>query len=164
MDYLSLNSLIHSIEEVSIPIPSPKAVLWAGLLGIPVAVILHDTSDSWFPQSRQIPVLSWFVRKWRRDPETKALHLRVFRNALLFAGIVAVLHSENARSIPLHYVSDRVGSINARNDVTRDIVANRNAAFAAANECLGEEAYDGAKSRQQRDTALRRRHIQESGL
>ena len=158
--WLTLNNAIHAAEEFRFPFVSSKAVAYVGVVGIPIVVLLHDTSDSWLPRTRQIPILSWFLRKWREGQ--KEMHLRIFRNVLLFAWVVCAMQEENPKFSPSDYVSDRIMSTNARKQLSNSLMESRHAAFGAADEVMGAEAFDEKKSGEQKDAAIRRRHIQEN--
>lgn len=162
--WMGISHAVHQLEEIQIPMPSSKAVLVGTAVGIPLAVLLHETADSWMPVRTNIPVLSWFMRKWRSDARAKPTHLRIFRNLAIFAWFTAVLYESDVRMAPIEYVSDRVTSSNARRTMTDEIRKSRATAFASANEVIGETAFDVAKSSQQRDAALRRRNAHESRL
>ena len=161
MNWLALNNLVHSAEQMRVPFPSSKAVMWATIIGIPVAVLLHETSDSWLPESTNIPILAWFLRQWAVDGQAKKTHLRIFRNLAVFTWIVAIMAEKTPMYSPIDYVAGRVLSTNARKSLTEDIYAARRASFGSVPEVLSEEVFDEAVSRQQRDAALRRRQAKE---
>lgn len=162
LPWLSLNNALFSVEEMSITLPSSKTVLLAGAIGIPIAVLLHDTSDYWMPSNFSIPVLSYFQRKWTQDPQQKKSHLRILRNSLIFGWIVCALQEGDPKFQPLDYVAERLQSTSARKSMTNDILTSRHAAFGATHQLIGEAALDEANARQQRDAALRRRQSSES--
>jgi len=68
MDYVSLSSLVHAVEQFQLSLPTANKVLIGAAAAIPVAILLHDTSDLWLPTRTNIPILSFFVRRWRTDP------------------------------------------------------------------------------------------------
>lgn len=163
--WLQISSAIHNFEEMRLPVPSFSKFMMATAIGVPVAVLVHDTSSFWMPVNRNIPVVSWFLRKWRSDTSedsSKARHLRIFRNLVLFGALISLMYDSEPKDTPYRYVSDRVTSSNARRTMGQDILKGRKEAFAAANKIMNEDAYDPAKCDQQRDAALRRRHVQES--
>lgn len=160
--YVGLSRGLHALEEVSLPLPSSNKILAAGVIAVPIVVLLNDTADYWMPKQTDIPILSWFARRWTKSKETKALDISIARNLFLFTWIAASLHENPVFYTPLDYVSDRLTSSAARRQLTNSIVSARTDAFAAATEALGQSAFDEAKARQQRDSALRRRHVQES--
>ena len=148
-----------------LPVPSFSKFLAATAIGVPVAVLVHDTSSVWMPVNRNLPVVAWFLRKWRgdmSDDSAKARHLRIFRNVILFGALISLMYDSEPKDVPYRYVSDRLTSSNARRTFTDDIQKSRKEAFGAANKVMNEDAYDPAKCAQQRDAALRRRHVQES--
>lgn len=161
MDYHAISHAIHSMEQMNIQLPTSKSMLIAGAVGIPLAVLLHDTADLWLPTSFNIPVLSWFQRKWIQDPDEKKSHLRIFRNAVIFGWIVCALSEGEPKFQPVDYVADRVLSSSARRSLTNDILESRKIALQATHAVFGEAAFDEANARQQRDAALRRRYSQE---
>ena len=158
--WLTLNNAIHTVEEFRFPFVNSKAMFYSGLVGIPVVVLLHDTSDSWMPRTKHFPIISWFLRKWRQGD--KQAHLRIFRNVFLFALVACAMQETNPKYTPLDYVTERLTNTNARKSMTDQVLVSRRAAFAAADEVVGPDAFDEKKSTEQRDAALRRRHIQES--
>lgn len=161
LPWLDISNTLHSVEEMKISLPSSKSVLLAGAIGIPLAVLLHDTSNLWMPTSFSIPIVSWFQRQWNQDPQQKKNHLRVLRNSLIFSWIVCALQEGDPKFLPLDYVGERVSNSTARKSITQDILQSRHAAFGATHQLIGEAALDEANARQQRDAALRRRHSQE---
>jgi hypothetical protein len=161
LPWVEISNAVHTVEQMNITLPSSKSILIAGAVGIPLAVLLHDTSDRWLPTSFKIPILSFFQRKWAQDPQEKKTHLRIFRNALIFGWIVCALQEGDPKFQPLDYVIERVSSTTARKSLSRDISEARKAAFGATHQVVGESALDEANARQQRDAALRRRHSQE---
>ena len=164
VDWLALNSVIHMAEELKIPFPSSKTIMIAGIVGVPIAVFLHDTADRWLPHSLQIPVLSWFQRRWRKDPQNKPGDVATFRNLLIFAWIVAALGERTPKFSPLDYVADRLCNSTTRKLITSEIQKKRGGSFGAARDVMEASAYDDTKTQQLRDAALRRRHIQQSGM
>lgn len=162
--WLELSNIIHNLEEAKVPLPSSKAFLTATLIGIPVSVLLHDTSKYWLPKKKlgRIPIVSWFARKWSEDPEAKYTHLRILRNCIVFGWFACVMGEKEYRELPIDYVADRVSSTSARRVVNSEIMKSRQEVFSAAGQVVGQEAFDGAKAAQQRDAALRRRHTHDS--
>ena len=158
--WLSLHNVIHSIEEFRLPIPASRSVLYAGVAAIPVAVLLHDTSDFWMPLTVNIPVVSYFTRRWKKDSDNKELDLVTFRNALIFAWVVAAVSEPEPKAAPMDYVVDRLSNSTTRRILTSDINKARTAAFSAATAfTMGTQ--DPEKAIQLRDAALRRRQVQE---
>jgi hypothetical protein len=162
LPWLTISDTLHSVEEMNLSLPSSKSVLVAGVIGIPIAVLLHDTAEFWMPSKINIPILSWFQRKWCQDPQQKKTHLRVFRNALIFGWIVCALQEGDPKFQPMDYIVERLSSTTARKSMTQEILTSRHAAFGATHQVVGESALDEANARQQRDAALRRRHSQET--
>lgn len=162
--WLELSNIIHNLEEVKVPFPSSKAFLITALVGVPVGVLLHDTSSYWMPKTKasSLPVVSWFLRKWSEDPENKRTHLRILRNAVVFGWFACVMNEKDYREVPVDYVADRVSSTSARRVINNEIMKARGEIFSAASQVVGQEAFDGAKAAQQRDAALRRRHAHDS--
>lgn len=161
LPWVEASNVVHTVEQMNITLPSSRSVLIAGAVGIPLAVLLHDTADHWMPTSFKIPLVSFFQRKWAQDPQEKKSHLRIFRNALIFGWIVCALQEGDPKFQPLDYVIERVSSTTARKSLSKDIADSRKAAFGATHQVIGESALDEANARQQRDAALRRRHSQE---
>lgn len=161
LPWLEISNNLHALEEVKIPLPTSKSVLMATAIGIPIAVLLHDTSDYWLPAKFNIPILSWFQRKWTQDRQNKRSHLRILRNALMFAWMVCAIQEGEPKFLPIDYIAERLTNNTARKSITNDIMQSRRAAFGATHQVIGEAAIDEANARQQRDAALRRRHSQE---
>ena len=162
--WVDLHNAIHTAEEFQLPMPSSKGLLIAGAVGIPIAVLLHETSDKWLPSTllHKIPVVSYFARAWRQDPRTKQTHLALFRDSLIFSYMAVSMKEEFDRYTPVDHVADRLTNEKARANVTREIHANRKAAFEAASDVLLSEASnDETKMRQLKDTELRRRHLRQ---
>eukprot|EP00758_Cryptobia_borreli_P003979 Tbor_TRINITY_DN4100_c0_g1::TRINITY_DN4100_c0_g1_i3::g.26482::m.26482 len=157
--WFAASNVIHNMEEMRFSFPSSKAILIATALGIPVAVLLHETTSSWMSYASTIPGFSWIAAKWRKDGDG-----RVLRNAILFAWVVGLMYDSDPKETPLDYVSDRITSTNARRTLNKEIKNARKEAFGATHEVINEEAFDFAKSSQLRDAALRRRHAQESRM
>ncbi|EAN99812.1 Present in the outer mitochondrial membrane proteome 6 [Trypanosoma cruzi] len=158
---LTVSSLVHQAETFTFPVVRSKSLAVTVAVGIPVAVLLHDTADRWLPKKWEIPIISWFRRKWRQDPETKVVHLALARNAVLFFFVAMALSESPYYQTPVDYVSDRVSSSSARRALDEEIKTSRRVAFGAANDVVGEEGLNEAGVRQQRDTALRRRFVHE---
>ncbi|ORC92032.1 uncharacterized protein TM35_000042460 [Trypanosoma theileri] len=159
---LSVSSFVHRAEALNVPLLRSKTVVLAVAMGIPVAVLLHDTSNYWMPTTWQIPIVSWFCRKWRQNPEEKRAHLTLARNAIIFIFVALALNEGTYYQTPVDYVADRVTSSTARKSLNEHIRGSRQAAFAAAGDLVGEEGLNEANVRQQRDTALRRRFVHDS--
>nr|CCC93013.1 unnamed protein product [Trypanosoma congolense IL3000] len=159
---LSVSSAVHCAENFSLPLIRSRSVVTAVALGIPVAVLLHDTAHYWLPASFELPIISWFRRKWRKNPEEKVAYLLLARNAIIFFYLAMVLGEGVPYHTPMDYVSDRVSCSTARKTLNERIQKGRHSAFSAAEEVVGEEGLNDASARQQRDTALRRRFFHET--
>ncbi|KAH9601385.1 hypothetical protein LSM04_000997 [Trypanosoma melophagium] len=159
---LSVSSLVHRAEALNVPLFRSKTVALTVAMGIPIAVLLHDTSNYWMPTTWQIPIISWFCRKWRQNPEEKRAHLTLARNAIIFLFVAMALGEGTYYQTPVDYVADRVTSTTARKSFNDHIYKSRQAAFGAATDLVGEEGFNEANVRQQRDTALRRRYVHDS--
>lgn len=158
--------LVNHIEELRLPAISYNSYIKAVCIGIPLAVLVHDTSSYWMPTKVRVPILSWFMRKWHHDPDTKQLHLRVIRNMILFAFFV-VLSTDSAakeESQPSDYVEQRLTSATAQRTLNNDIYKSRRAAFNAADAVIGEEEINIEAIQQQRDAVLRRRHLHDPAV
>lgn len=158
----SVSSMVHCAENFHIPLVRSRTVVTAVAVGIPIAVLLHDTAEHWMPTSFQLPIISWFRRKWRQNPEVKSSHLTLARNAIIFFYLAMVLSEGTFYETPIDYVADRVSGAPARKAFNERIQKGRHSAFSAAEEVASEEGLNEASSRQQRDTALRRRFLHES--
>jgi hypothetical protein len=158
--YIDLSAFIHRIEEVSIPLPAPSTAVKVIALGIPVAVLIHDLSDLWFPKKRSLPMLTYFRRRWVSDPNNKQVDLMLFRNVALFVGIAAVMHGGIPKNAPVDYICDRLTSASARRAIDRDIHEKRTASLEAANKVMAAHAYDEAKAMELRQNAVERRASQ----
>lgn len=161
LPWVEVSNAVHTIEQMNFTLPSSKSVLIAGAVGVPIAVLLHDTAHYWLPTSFKIPIVSFFQRKWAQDPQEKKSHLRILRNALVFGWLICALQEGDPKFQPLDYVVERISSSTARKSMSKEISDARQAAFAATHQVIGESALDEANARQQRDAALRRRHSQE---
>ncbi|KAK7200859.1 hypothetical protein NESM_000144500 [Novymonas esmeraldas] len=163
MDQLavSVSSLVHHVEGLRLPVVPYNTYIKAVCIGIPLAVLAHDTADYWMPTKVHVPVLSWFMRRWRQDPEQKHAHLRVVRNLVLFTFLIVLRmdNTANAEVDPSDYVSHRVTSATAQRTVNQEIYKSRRAAFNAASAVVGEEEMNMEGVQQQRDAALRRRYL-----
>lgn len=157
---LSLSNGLHRLEGMSIPWPSATKVLVFGAVSIPVAVFLNDTSDYWLPKTVELPVIGWFARRWKKNPESKMSDLSIARNFLLFMWMAASMHEAPPMHSPLDYVLNRLTNTTTRRGLTHTIVKNRTEAFAAAGDVLGPAALDEAKVKQQFASAVRRRQSQ----
>ena len=159
---LALTRWVHDFEEWQLPMPSPNTVMWATVVALPVALIAHDTSAAWTPQSFQLPVLSWFQRRWKRDGKLKARDLRMVHDAVMFFYVAASLYEGNARVMPLDYVADRLLNATSRTILTREMQSKRSATFAASQGVLANGAFDAEKIVAMKETAMRRRMVQEN--
>lgn len=159
---LKVTELVHEFEEWSMPMPSASQVMWAAIIGIPVALAAHDSSHHWMPDKFQIPVLSWFQRRWKKSEKIKSRDINMMRDAVIFAYIAASLYEGNARSIPLDYVADRLINSSARTILTREMQSKRSSVFAAGQQVLMVGADDAEKVAQMKTTAMRRRMVQEN--
>ncbi|PWU83087.1 Present in the outer mitochondrial membrane proteome 6 [Trypanosoma cruzi] len=122
---LTVSSLVHQAETFTFPVVRSKSLAVTVAVGIPVAVLLHDTADRWLPKTWEIPIISWFRRKWRQDPETKVVHLALARNAVLFFFVAMALSESPYYQTPVDYVSDRVSSSSARKALDGEIRTSR---------------------------------------
>lgn len=158
---VSVSSWVNRIEEMRLPMVPYTTFIKAVCIGIPIAVLAHDTADFWLPTKVRIPVLSWFMRRWRQDGEAKTLHLRVARNLLFFAFFVVMsMNNDGAdEPEPSGYVWQRVASASGQRAMSQDIQKARRTAFNAASSVLGEEELNAEAVQQQRDAVLRRRHL-----
>ncbi|RNF25911.1 uncharacterized protein Tco025E_01915 [Trypanosoma conorhini] len=159
---LTVSSLVHQAETLNLPVIRSKSLALTIAAGIPIVVLLHDTSDWWLPKNWEVPVVSWFRRRWRQDPESKVAHLTLARNAVLFFFVAMALSETPYYQTTVDYVADRVSSTTARKSFDEHIKASRRTAFGAASDVVGEEGYSDASVRQQRDTALRRRFVHDN--
>ncbi|KEG13661.1 hypothetical protein DQ04_00861030 [Trypanosoma grayi] len=159
---LGVSSLVHQAEALNIPVVRSRSVALAVAVGIPIAVLLHDTAGHWMPTKWQIPIVSWFRRKWRQNPEEKSTHLTLARNAVMFFFVAMALSESTFYQTPMDYVADRVSSAPSTRAFNDRIYKARRNAFSAATDTVGEEGLNEANVRQQRDTALRRRFVHDS--
>ncbi|AYU83234.1 conserved hypothetical protein [Leishmania infantum JPCM5] len=163
---VSVSALVHRMEELRLPVVPYSTYIKAVCIGIPLAVLVHDTAEYWLPTKVRIPVLSWFARKWRRNPEAKHVHLRVIRNLVLFAFFVVLRMdgTANEEAEPSDYVSQRLTSASGQRAVNQEIYKSRRAAFNAATAVLGEEEMNMEGVQQQRDAVLRRRRLHDPNV
>ncbi|RNF09018.1 hypothetical protein TraAM80_02415 [Trypanosoma rangeli] len=159
---LTVSSLVHRAEALNIPVIRSRSLAIAVAAGIPLVVLLHDTADWWLPKTWGMPIISWFRRRWRQDPESKAAHLALARNVLIFLFVAMALNETPYYQTTVDYVADRVSSTSARKSFDEHIKMSRRTAFGAANDVVGEEGHNEANVRQQRDTALRRRFVHDN--
>jgi hypothetical protein len=148
---------VHSVEELSLPLPRSTTILYGGLLGIPVAMLLHDTSSFWLPKHIQIPLLSWFGRRWNKSGKTKMRDLFMLRDAVIFVWAAALLREEAPKSLPLDFLADRLISAGARAVLTKEIQENRVGVFESVQQVLAGSIVDDSKVSVLRDEAVRRR-------
>lgn len=161
LPWVLMHNVVHAIEEFRPSLPASRTVLIGGALAIPVALLLHDTSDSWMPKTMNIPVLSFFARRWRGDHKEKSLDLTTFRNGLIFIAIAAVM-AENEQPVgSMDYVADRLTNSTTRRAINSDMMEARRASFGAATQIAIATSDDG-NAVQVRDAALRRRHLRET--
>jgi hypothetical protein len=163
---VAVSSAVNRIEEIRLPVMPYNTYIKAVCIGIPVAVFIHDTADYWLPTKVHIPLVSWFMRRWRQEPETKAIHLRVLRNLLLFAFFVVLRmdSAANEESQPSDYISQRLTSATGQRSVNQEIYKARRSAFNAATAVIGEEEMNMEGVQQQRDAVLRRRHLHDPNV
>jgi hypothetical protein len=159
---LQITEWVHDFEEWSMPMPSASTVMWTTLVGIPVVLAAHDSSHVWMPDKFQVPVVSWFQRRWKRSEKLKARDVHMMRDAVVFAYVAASLYEGNARTIPLDYVADRLINASARTILTREMQSKRGSVFAAGQQVLSVGADDAEKVAQMKTTAMRRRAVQEN--
>lgn len=162
--YRCVSSAATHIEELRLPYVRFSVFLKALAVGVPFTVLLHETSSTWMPSSFNVPVVSWFQRRWRTDPQKQLADLQVFRNIVLFAGVVILFMNDttSAAAMPSDYLERRLVNTSAVKAMNDDIYSARNAAFEAAGSVLGEEELNVTSALQQRDAALRRRYLREN--
>ncbi|KPA86519.1 putative mitochondrial hypothetical protein [Leptomonas pyrrhocoris] len=163
---VAVSSAVNRIEELRLPVVPYNTYIKAVCVGIPIAVLAHDLADYWMPKKVHVPLLSWFVRRWRKDPETKSTHLRVIRNLFLFAFFVVLRmdSAANEESQPSDYVSQRLTSAAGQRAMNQEIYKSRRNAFNAATMVIGEEEMNVEGVQQQRDAVLRRRHLHDPNV
>lgn len=160
---LTVTQWLHDFEEWEFPMPSPNSIMWAAVLGIPVVLAAHDSSDKWMPKTSQLPVVSWFQRRWKKSDKTKARDLYMMRDGVLFAYVAASLYEGNAKQLPLDYLADRLINATTRTILTREIQTKRSSTYSAAQGVLQTgAAFDADKIGAMRETAMRRRNVQEN--
>lgn len=165
---VSVSSFVSSLEDLRLPYIGAGNCVKAVVIGVPIAVLIHDLADHWMPSKLQLPIISWFTRKWRADPDTKLAHLRVIRNLLMFAFFVILQNDITGDEVsvlqPSDLVEQRVHSTSATRAMSNEISKARRAAFSAADEVIGEEELNGAAVQQQADSVLRRRRLHDKRL
>src|SRR4051812_30037811 len=119
--YLEINNLIHTVEQWKMPFPTSRAVIVAGVVGVPIAVLLHDTAHLWLPRTFSIPIVSFFQRRWRKDEKNKQTDLSLLRNFLIFFWIAATVNEPIPKYSPLDFIADRLGNTTARRQMTHEI-------------------------------------------
>jgi len=161
--WVTLQHVVHFIEELTVPLPSSRTVAIVSACAVPVVVLLHETSERWVPKA-QIPILTYFRREWRKDPRTKSDHVTLLRNLVIFAWAAAMLHDnpDASRRCAFEFVADRVASETARKNVNLQIIASRRAAFEAAQEVVATAGLNDSKINQLMDAEIRRRSARES--
>lgn len=163
---VSVSSVVNHLEELRLPSIPYNNYVKAVCIGVPIAVFVHDTASYWMPTKRQLPIISWFTRSWRQDPESKRTHLRAIRNLLLFGFFMVMRmdHAASAEAQPSDYVEQRILSATSRKHINDQIYKARAEAFLAADEVLGEEEMNMTAAQQQRDAVLRRRYVHDTRL
>lgn len=159
----SVSALITNVEELRLPYVRLSTYIKVVLAGIPISVLLHDTASLWMPKAR-IPILSWFQRRWRVDPNLKLGDLETMRNAILFAGIVILFMNgtTSAADMPSDYLEQRLSNSNAVRAMTNEVYTARSNTYEVAASLMGEEEVNFTAAQQLRDAALRRRYLKES--
>ncbi|CCW61381.1 unnamed protein product [Phytomonas sp. EM1] len=168
MDQLAItvSSFAHNLENLRLPVIPYNTYIKAVGVGIPIAVFLHSTADYWIPERFNIPIITWFRRRWRQDPDVKHTHLRIIRNLLLFIFFVVLRMDSvaNDEVQPSDYVEQRLVSATAQRNLNEEIFKARQTAFSAADELLGEVEMNIAGVQQQRDAVMRRRYLHDGRL
>ncbi|CAD2216593.1 hypothetical protein AGDE_00960 [Angomonas deanei] len=176
MDQLALTvtSAVNAIEEFRLPEIPYNRMVRGLVIGVPVAVLLHETADYWLhPEAREnkvnvlhkLPVvgniINFFVRSWRDQPESKKAHLMTVRNICFMMFLIILYNDEvaNGPIEPTQYVENRILSSAAHNTLNNEIYKNRKAIFKAADAVIGEEEMNVVGVEQQRDAVLRRRYL-----
>ena len=160
---LTLTKWVHDFEEWELPVPAPNTVMWSAVVGIPLALAAHDTSNKWMSKTMQIPVLSWFQRRWKLSGNVKARDLHMMRDGVIFAYVVASLYEGNTKVLPLDFIADRLMNATTRTILTREIQGKRASVYSAAQGVLQSgSAFDADKVASMRETAVRRRMVQEN--
>lgn len=154
-------SALEVVEDFKLPYVRFSVFLKAICVAAPVGVLLYDTSSLWMPKSVPIPIISWFQRRWRTDPELQINDLQTIRNGLFFAFMVVLFMNNTTSSavMPSDYLEQRMTNTNAVKAAEKKLYAARNAAFQAAGSVIGEEEMNITSAQQQRDVALRRRYL-----
>ncbi|CCW68933.1 unnamed protein product [Phytomonas sp. Hart1] len=163
---ITVSSFVHNLENLRLPVIPYNTYVKTVCIGIPIAVFLHDTSKYWIPKSFNLPIITWFRRRWLQEPDVKLTHLRIIRDFLLFAFFIVLRMDSiaNDEVQPSDYVEQRLISSTAQHSLSEEIYKARQNAFSAADELLGEVEMNMAGVQQQREAALRRRYLHDSRL
>ena len=160
---ISITQWFHDLEEWELPMPSPTTVMWSTIVGVPLALAAHDSSEKLLPATTQLPIVSWFQRRWKKNEKVKSRDLYMMRDGVIFAYIAASLYEGNAKMIPLDYLADRLMNATTRTILTREIQNKRSSTYSAAQGVLQSgAAFDGDKLGAMKETAMRRRMVQEN--
>eukprot|EP00760_Papus_ankaliazontas_P039758 PhM_4_TR9773/c0_g1_i1/m.99569 len=160
--WLSIHQVVHAAEEFRLPLPTSRTILMCGAAAVPIAVLLHDTCESWMPKG--LPIIRWFRRQWAQDPKKKPLHLTLLRNVVIFLWAAAMLHDnpDHSRRVAFDFVADRISSEAARKKLTTDITNSRRAAFETAQEVVETAGMNDTKVNHQMEAEIRRRYAREN--
>eukprot|EP00796_Vickermania_ingenoplastis_P006136 gene6136-4416_t len=156
----SVSTAVTLLEEVRLPHVRLSVFAKTVIIGVPLAVLAYDTSSLWLPKTKAVPIISWFQRRWRSEPQLQVVDLQTLRNAIIFLAVV-VLGMNHERSgvadMPSDYIEPRLNSAHAVRAMNAEIEKARDQAYEAANSVLGEEEMNVLSAQQQHDAALRRR-------
>lgn len=162
---VAVSAAVNRMEELRLPVVPYGTYFKAVCIGVPIAVLAHDTAAYWLPTKVRIPIVSWFMRRWRLDPEAKHEHIRAIRNLFLFAfAVVVFMDDAGGVKLPCDYVSQRLTSQSGQRAVNQEIYKARRNAFNVASTVMGEEEMNSEGVQQQRDAALRRRHLHDPSV
>lgn len=161
---VTVSSFVHDVEDLRLPVIPYGTYVKGLVIGIPVAVLLHDTAEHWLPTKFRIPIISYFRRRWRESAATKESDLHVIRDLIIFTFFIVLRMDSgaNEEAQPSDYVEQRLTSAAGHRAMNSDIYKARRAAFNAADEVIGEEEMNMAGVQQQRDAVLRRRYLHDS--
>lgn len=156
-------SVVAHLEDLRLPHIRFKGFAQAVCIGIPLAVLLRDASSLWMPSSFQLPIVSWFKRRWTSD-ESLISDLQTARNILIFFIVVVLSMNSDVAAVdmPADYLERRLINSNAVRAVNNQIYNARSTALETAGSVVQEEEVNTTGAQQQRDAALRRRFLRQS--
>ncbi len=160
--YVDLHSFIHGVEQWRLPICSHRRFVTTVAVGIPIAVLLHDTYQLWGGEwFETLPVVRYFARSWKQNPETKAIHLQGLRNAILLGWLVVTSAEKYSNETAFDFVTPRLTNSTTRQNLTTAIQEARVVNCEGAMHTVLPVMEDNNKVLSTQDAEYRRRYQKE---